>query len=97
MIKKLPEARPITSPTADVETYCRIIWEEHCKRRGNEFPLMSSAEFSLVMGWHESGIPLRIVLRGFMDTEKAGSSLFYYRSPVEQAYRMWVKAVGQLV
>ena len=91
---KLPEAKPLEPVPAGVEHYIREVWAEHCERRGDEFPLMSSAEFSLACGWWEQGVPLRIVLRAMKDTQKAGSSLFYYREQVQGAYRMWMKALG---
>lgn len=90
----LPEAKPLTNPTEQLEQYIRDIWQEHCERRENDFPLMSSAEFSLAMSWWEQQIPLRVVLRAFQDTVKSGSSLFYYRAQVQEAYRMWRKALG---
>lgn len=89
----LPEAKPYRPLSDGIEGYANVIWDEHCKRRGSGFPLMSSAEFSLIMGWFQGGIPLRIVLRGLEDTRKSASSLFYYRDPVQQAYSMWRKAI----
>lgn len=90
----LPKAKPLALVPGQAEAYIQLVWKEHCSRRGSEFPLMSSAEFSLAYGWYTDQIPLRIVLRAFADTVKAGSSLFYYREPVRAAYEHWRRAIA---
>lgn len=57
---------------------------------------MSSAEYSLACGWHERGIHLATVLRAMKDTQRAGSSLFYYRGSVDAAFGLWLKNTAQV-
>lgn len=56
--------------------------------------LASPTEFAVLKGWMDSGIPLRIVLRGIEDTKGKGSSLAYYANSVRDAFAYWRKAAS---
>jgi hypothetical protein len=76
--------------------YAITIWTDFLlKAKMPPTRIMSPLEFGLVSEWIAAGVPLRIVLRAFRDTQghKAGS-LLYYRQPVAEAYRMWRAALG---
>ena len=87
----------ITSPK-ERESYARQVWQAF-KAHGKPshritLDLMSPSEWHLLLAWMDEAIPLRIVLRAFEDTKGQGTTLRYYRSSVEQAYKHWLEAVS---
>lgn len=78
-----------------VDTYIRTVWEAVCERAGRDPErTCSSADFDLAYRWWGAGIPLRIVLRGIQDTAGKGTTVTYFRSSVEEAVKMWSRAIS---
>jgi hypothetical protein len=75
--------------------YAKAVWREFQGHAGVErpFDLMAPREFDLVREWIDSGVPLRIVLRGIQDCAGKGQTLSYYAPAVKDAITYWRKAV----
>ena len=78
--------------------YARIVWKEWLDRRkDNGMGFMTPSEWFLITEWMDSGVPLRIVLRGMEDCAgKVGprTQITYISSSVDEAYERWGKAIG---
>jgi hypothetical protein len=75
--------------------YADVVWVTFLQRLPlHDRPLtMSSLDWELLRGWMETPIPLRVVLRGLMDTREKGRTLRYYGPSVRGAYEHWRQAV----
>jgi hypothetical protein len=75
--------------------YCLDIYCEFLKRAGlPPTRCMSPLEWLCLKAWMDTGIPLRVVLRGFRDTKGTGHTLRYYEPSVRAAYATWRAALG---
>lgn len=97
----LPTPKPLTKPEDEAVTYCRAIWTEFCGMVGREPGYCcSSAEWALIYEMWQERLPIRIALRGVQDAlegrkdSSPPKSLVYYRRPIQEAYRMWSKALA---
>ncbi len=89
--------------TLDVGAYCREVESFLCRRNGGHLIRLVGPAFSLVRGWAEAGVPLRIVLHGIDRTvsrlEARGPRrrpvrLEFCEADVRDAYDQWRRAVG---
>lgn len=91
---------PPRDPDAE---YFQSIEEHFVSRRGDPL-FLSNADWLLIRGWREAGLPLRVVLRGISDAmdshevswsrnRKVGS-LRYCGAEVEAAAERWRKALA---
>lgn len=95
MLDALPPAQPLKDPSQASVDYCRAIWTAVCERSGKDPErTSSSADFSLTYSWWTRKVPLRVILRGIADTKGSGSTVSYYRNPVEQAISYWSRALA---
>ena len=80
------------------QSYARQVWQafkEYAKPSARlTLDLATPAEWWLITTWLDRDIPLRVILRAFEDTKGQGTTLRYYRSSVEQAYKHWLEAVS---
>ena len=95
-----PAGGPPHDPDAD---YFQSIEEHFVSRRGDPL-FLSNADWVLIRGWREAGLPLRVVLRGIDDAmdshahsfsrhRKVGS-LRYCGAEVEAAAERWRRALA---
>jgi hypothetical protein len=75
------------------DLFITTVWAEYQKLHGHERE-MSNIEWCLARHWRETGVPLRIVLRGMKDAGKTGRSLTWYEQPVEQAMAHWERTMN---
>ncbi len=84
-------------------SYFRGIEEDFVRRRGGAL-VLSTADWDLMWNWHQSGIPLRVVLRGIADAFEAHAHSWSRRQPVrglrycaaevERARQRWRRALS---
>jgi hypothetical protein len=95
--------RGLPPPARDPEAeYYQSIEEHFVSRRGDPL-FLSNADWVLIRGWREAGLPLRVVLRGITDAMDAHEhsfsrarkvgSLRYCGTEVETAAERWRKAL----
>jgi hypothetical protein len=88
---------PETGMTAEQEAeYADAVVQAISDRRGSDFPLPSNLDVLEIRRWMESGIPLRIALRGIEDCSKAPPNIGarYYGPAVREAYGQYRKAIA---
>ena len=66
--------------------YAEEVWAAFQDKIGTE-RMMSPVEWAVMNGWIQAGIPLRSVLRGFLDCSGKGKTLSYYDPAVQEAER----------
>lgn len=81
-------------PMESWKAYADAVWAEFTRRSGKPERLMSPNEWEVLREWLYGGIPLRVVLRGMQDTDKAGKTLTYYKPSVRTAYESWRMAMS---
>ena len=82
-------------PESAWQNYATDVWAEFivCANQ-SEVRMMSPLEWITLRGWLMSGIPLRIVLRGFRETKGRGATLTYYDPAVRAAFAQWRLALS---
>jgi hypothetical protein len=88
---------PKTGLTQEQETeYATAVELAIAHRRGNDLPMPSNLDHQEIRRWMESGIPLRIALRGIEDCSKAPQNIGarYYGPAVREAYGQYRKAIA---
>jgi hypothetical protein len=105
-LTELPSARPLADPPPPTkDEYLRMLWREFCLETGRDPDYCcSSAEWALLYElWQErESCPLRVFLRAIKDTregrrdlgEPKYRSVLYYRKSIQDAARMWRKALA---
>jgi hypothetical protein len=89
----------------DVGTYCREIEAYLCRRNGGHLIRIVGPAFELVTGWHQQGVPLRVVFQGIdRRVERQGARggrvravrIEFCDADVLEAFDEWKRAVGTL-
>jgi len=83
---------------ADVDAWWGEVWPAWCRKRGGDGRKADSVEFALARRWLDSGVPLRIVLRGIEDcSEKSlgpSKRLVYVGPAVDEAIARWRRGMS---
>jgi hypothetical protein len=75
--------------------YANVVWLAFLEKSGQPpTRLMSPAEFGVLRGWMDAGIPLRVVLRALADTKGTGRVLGYFAPSVSDAFEHWRLALS---
>ena len=81
--------------TEDRVHFARAVWSEFQKLSGQE-RCMSPAEFWVLSGWMDQGIPLPVILRAFGEFRGKPRKLEAMQTPVRKAYDYYRQAMGGL-
>ena len=79
----------------DRPTFAAAVWDEFQKLSGVE-RCMSPAEFWVLSGWMDQGIPLPVILRAFGEFRGKPRKLEAMQTPVRKAYDYYRQAMGGL-
>ena len=79
----------------DRPTYAQAVWSVFCRKSGVD-RVISPAEYALLDGWMNEGIPLPVLFRGFDEFKGKPSRLTALERPVRRAYEYWFQAMGGL-
>lgn len=81
----------------DRPTVAEAIWAYFQEKFQPTRLTMSSAEFQVISGWMDRGIPLTVILRALEDMTAQKSkprTLMACVNAVDDAYRYWSQAMG---
>jgi hypothetical protein len=94
----------VVTATLPEAAYYQSIEEFFVSRRGDPL-FLSNADWHQIRKWRETGIPLRVVLRGIRDAldghahswsrDRKVGSLAYCKQEIEAAYERWARALAQ--
>lgn len=100
----LLDVSTVTDDSAiDAGRYCREIEAYLCRKNGGHLVRVVGPAFSLVAGWAQQGVPLKVVLKGIdrrLDRQAAGGSrrrpirIEFCEADVLGAFDEWRRAVG---
>jgi len=78
---------------AEVDAWWGSVWTAWCEKRGGEGRRADSVEFALARRWLDTGVPLRVVLRGIEDCSSKSLSprkrLVYVGPAVDEEIARW--------
>ena len=77
----------------DRPTFARAVWAEFQRLAGTQRD-PSAAEFWVLSGWMDQGIPLPVILRAFSEFQGKPRKLEAMQTPVRRAYEYYRQAMA---
>jgi hypothetical protein len=73
--------------------YIQHVWRAICEKRGSDMPDATAADFHVMRGWFDRGVPLRVVL-GVIERSKKAPSASYLSPAVREAEKYHRRALA---